>query len=509
MPTITPSIPYTWKSFTDGTVDTYVGEDREPFLDRRNGGLKLRISDGVTPGGRSNFLSPIGAIQTPSILAPIDNGVNIVRDPIITASPFTGLDVNGSALVHSGSYWALSLNSDLTSPILEVALDVDNLNTLDLSRFMLTLLPDTKYYVAVRYVSDKGFSSNFSDTIEFTTRDVMASAYTGNIEFAANLEATTQVRPLAWDLSGDGKHAVSVSKRSATVFKATIWSEVNGVWSVSSTILDFSTDVYRAKINRNGTIVSFTHYLEARATIYEYNGSDWLKTLDVTLPAPATNLTHAELDVEGEVCVLRGYGGVGTSGFIVPYTRESGGWIEMDMDAPTLNAVGPNGQTYGSRLSILSYGLTMAVYSNAESLLYKFNYDKATYRWVIANQGDTTGHNVQTITSIGTYVAALTVAGLILLFDTSMNLLSTYDLNLTGSVGANSRIKANLNHDILFVYTGSGAVRALTRSGNTLTQIGTLAQGELIGMSENADVVIIRKEIPQGVDTFVYAEVYS
>lgn len=42
--------PVIWRSFDSDALFSEVGIDREPVLDKRDGNIKLRVFDGVTPG---------------------------------------------------------------------------------------------------------------------------------------------------------------------------------------------------------------------------------------------------------------------------------------------------------------------------------------------------------------------------------------------------------------------------------------------------------------------------
>lgn len=167
------STPITWKSFEDETINDFVGLDGEPFIDRRNGGLKICISDGLTPGGIRTLASGMaGYIFQPTILTPIAGVQDIVLSPNITSSPFIGLSVDGAVDSHKNTYWEINKLPGFSGSLFSAMTTGNGVEVWDLSLTVDILPPSTQLYVRCRYESDSGVLSEWSPISMFVTAAV-------------------------------------------------------------------------------------------------------------------------------------------------------------------------------------------------------------------------------------------------------------------------------------------------------------------------------------------------
>jgi len=199
MGTQTITSPVSIQVFTDNTIDSYIADDRELFIDKRNGSPIMRVGDGVTPGGQPAFPDVVGGIATPTILTPADGSTGIVTAPVITADSMLGIKPDGTAETHDGTYWEISTVANFGSIYWQSNLDTNNLTSIDLSAAGITLDKSTVYYVRVRYVSASGTSSEWSPITSFTT------------ELGFNGIELTQIFPGDPQTSGFFGHRVTIS----------------------------------------------------------------------------------------------------------------------------------------------------------------------------------------------------------------------------------------------------------------------------------------------------------
>ena len=163
--------PFLWKRFTSNALDTYLGLPGEPVIDLRTGVPQLRLCDGVTPGGHpvggSNDLS---GVAIPFIISPLDGATGVAKSPIITASQFHGIKLDGTADTHVASYWQFAADQAFTSIAYQSGRTTTDLTSIDLQAKGVQLDSGRKY-ARVAYEGGEGGVSDWSPVIGF---DVLA-----------------------------------------------------------------------------------------------------------------------------------------------------------------------------------------------------------------------------------------------------------------------------------------------------------------------------------------------
>lgn len=162
-----------WNRFYDDAIETYVGAKNEPVLDYRNlQQPRLRIMDGVTPGGTQlgDYGDDIAYVQTPQIVSPLNGAVDVNPTPMLTGSAFIGRVEGGAPDAHAASYWEIASDSQFANLIHTSGRVTDALTVYDLAAVPLTFEPETRFYARVRYESATGLLSAWSPVIDVTTR---------------------------------------------------------------------------------------------------------------------------------------------------------------------------------------------------------------------------------------------------------------------------------------------------------------------------------------------------
>ncbi|MBR9980878.1 MAG: hypothetical protein KFF50_07610, partial [Desulfatitalea sp.] len=129
--------------------------------------------------------------KQPMVYFPVDGATNISLTPRLTASAFSGGDVDDT---HLRSQWRVWKTQNKQT-VLDVTRKRNPLNTLWIPFF--TLSPGTTYACQVRYFDHQGQASKWSSPVHFTTR---SSWFTRS---ASNLTDETSI-PVAVDLDVEG-----------------------------------------------------------------------------------------------------------------------------------------------------------------------------------------------------------------------------------------------------------------------------------------------------------------
>ena len=109
--------------------------DGEPLIDRRGGDTKVRIGDGVTPGGNPMATGSIGGVVTPTITS--HNGTEgapatVTLVPQFTSDAFYGVTIDVESDTHAASYWQIATDAAFTNLVVNTGYDTVNLTDLDL-----------------------------------------------------------------------------------------------------------------------------------------------------------------------------------------------------------------------------------------------------------------------------------------------------------------------------------------------------------------------------------------
>jgi hypothetical protein len=102
-------------------------------------------------------------VVKPTITAPANNTVNVTDTPLITASPYLSL----YGIAQANAEWELSTSS--TFDFINVASTINGSNTQFQLNASSGLATSNTYYARVRYSDTSNNSSDYSNTIEFTT----------------------------------------------------------------------------------------------------------------------------------------------------------------------------------------------------------------------------------------------------------------------------------------------------------------------------------------------------
>jgi hypothetical protein len=161
--------PFLFKRATTNAIDSYVGVEDEVVIDTRETPYRLRVMDGVTPGGIV-ITSEYVYTPAPIIQYPIDGAIDIVRSPVITAS--TPTYPNGDS--HVASKWEIATDISFNNIAFDSGYDAVNLTGIDIDTKGGVLDLNTTYYVRVKYYAASGSVSNYSPVFSFTTVAVLS-----------------------------------------------------------------------------------------------------------------------------------------------------------------------------------------------------------------------------------------------------------------------------------------------------------------------------------------------
>ena len=120
-----------------------------------------KIADGVISPGRAFVFKP-------TITSPANNSTNITDVQLITASPFLSL----YGIAQANAEWQLSTNSQFA--FINVASTINGSNTQFQINSSSGLVTSNTYYARVRYSDTSNNSSDYSDTIQFSTADAFS-----------------------------------------------------------------------------------------------------------------------------------------------------------------------------------------------------------------------------------------------------------------------------------------------------------------------------------------------
>ena len=192
-------------SYDDASLEDYVALAYEPIVDRRVAGRpRLRMGDGVTPGGIAIAGSGGGNVETPHILAPVNGAVDIDSNADITASPFVGLLANQQIDRHAFSNWEIATDITFDNVVYSAVRTTGNKNILPLDN-ITEIVGSTTYYVRVQYSSYSGGVSEWSNYSQFTTGVISSGGPGGgNTPGGSTLQVLTHETPTAGHMYGTG-----------------------------------------------------------------------------------------------------------------------------------------------------------------------------------------------------------------------------------------------------------------------------------------------------------------
>lgn len=308
---------FLWKRFYDASIESYVGAVDEPILDMRSGVFIIRLCDGVTPGGWPVNSEVVPGINTPAILSPINNAVDIVTSPIITCGAFEGIS---DALVndtHASSKWQISTSATFTTILHDSGFSATRLTVHNLSTIPLTLASNTIYYVRVMHKGASGLESEWSTGVKFTTDNGIPDALRVTL---------TASDGLINDLGGE--YGVQISANKSTVAftargedttasssgAAYVFTQSSGIWSQQAKLksplpevdgyfgsgIALSDDGNRIAVGADGETASGLAKA-GRVHIFTRSGTTWSHLAVINPPVPQANARFgSSVDISGD-----------------------------------------------------------------------------------------------------------------------------------------------------------------------------------------------------------------
>jgi hypothetical protein len=364
--------PVLWQSFDDtDSLFSVVGIAREPIIDARGGGLRLRISDGVTPGGL-----PIGgglllSVKKPSITSPLNDSLGIDLSPVISSSAYNSTDSNN--IVHASSRWQIDTSPLFSSPVYDSGNDVNNLTNLDLSTIPLSLLPSTRYYTRVLHTSSSETVSEWSNIISFVTRAAIPDTQITSLLPGVDLTDLNYGRSVA--INGNGTiAAIGATRIGGTAESGVyIFKKVGNTWMYNQKVLpsvvtasdNFGISVALSE-SGNVLVVGDSSNAQGVAFVFNLDGSgDYIESQILT------NTDGGEYKAFGYVVAVSKDGSVLaagapsavynglTCGSVYLYRFVGGTWVETSRVIP---ADTPQGSGYaGGTIALSEDGNVVAV----------------------------------------------------------------------------------------------------------------------------------------------------
>lgn len=243
------------------------------------------------------------AIQTPTILVPVNNAVNRPVPLTITASSF---NVNGGADAHNSSDWQISTNVNFSS----IAKEVTGNTTFKTEWAVEDLAANTAYYVRVRYKGDNLPYSGWSLPSKFTTASASVNKPTithptnGSTNNAQPLTATSSSFAVTGgtDTHASSNWQVATDSNFNNIILNNLGDQINKIsWTVTS------------------LLPNTLYYLRVQHVGANYNSSDWSNVISfrtlgggVNVPVitqPSNNFVtqQSELDIVSSAFYSSGY----------------------------------------------------------------------------------------------------------------------------------------------------------------------------------------------------------
>lgn len=186
-----------WKRANTSAINSYVGVANEVVVDYTGSSPKLRVMDGVTPGG--TVINSENVVTTkPSIVTPANNAVDIDLTPILTAVS----NVTNSIDVCAFSRWQIATDSGFTNVVLDTGAIAGDGTLVDLSMYNNSLVANTQYWARVMHFMTSGITTDFSIATSFTTIATVTKQHIQTL-IPASIEAGDDFG-YSIDISADG-----------------------------------------------------------------------------------------------------------------------------------------------------------------------------------------------------------------------------------------------------------------------------------------------------------------
>ena len=257
----------------------------------------LRTRRRSTNGGTSAwstavaFTTYVKYINTPSITSPTNGATEQGPTVAFTANAFSS---NATSQTHLSSDWQIATDSGFTNVVDSLTNDTTN-KTGWSSTF--TLLADTVYYARVRYKSNSGYTSNWSNSISFSTKEtyIATPSITSPTASQTDVLSTHQFTSSAFSSSAVGEgHASSDWEVATDVGFTNIVKTVNNssaskvTWAPGQ--LPVNTTLY-VRVRHDG---DFSNSSEWSTPIQFTTDDTYITTPSITSPAnEATNQSNS------------------------------------------------------------------------------------------------------------------------------------------------------------------------------------------------------------------------
>jgi hypothetical protein len=348
-----------------------LGDPREPVLYTKNGKVKVRIMDGATPGGKPLGGDVLTAIDTPTIVSPLDDSVGISASPVITGSPYAATNITNNR--HVATRWQIATDALFTTLVYDSGEATTNKESIDLSTVPQVLVEAIEHFVRVKHYSIDDLESEWSPVVSFTTGIVLPD--TQLFKLTASDGAASDVYGNVVVISDDkstvvvGAYNENSSAGTAYIYKwnGSSWVETilrpasRSNQSQFGKAIDVSSDGNKIIIGAPGQFGA--NQYNRRVYVFTWNGSSWVEELFLTTgETPFTSLgSSVALSGNGEVRVVGDPGyDYSVAGFNYRmgkcriYRWNGTGWARTDIVIPGVHGTYPGYNWSLGRASVVS-----------------------------------------------------------------------------------------------------------------------------------------------------------
>ena len=360
--------PWLWKRFTTNTIDSYTGGVDEPIIDLRNGAAKIRICDGVTPGGKVVGGEIVTGVAPPQITSH-NGGETVTLQPLFQASPFHGITAALVADSQSSATWQVATVADFS-----VVERTEIVTAGDLTQWTpATNLPVGQIYVRVKYTGVSGTESAFSNVVA----DLTVPKPLPELEIAKLLAsdgAGSDVYGWSVSISGDGTAALigayeddhSGYNSPGSVYALKL---ENGSWVQKQKLIagDASAGARfgsSVSISDDGATALIGAYGADTAYVFQLENGSWVEKQKLTGTGVASGDLYgaaSAVSADGTVAVIgsrRSDASASNAGAAYIFALENGSWVQKQKLTAS-DAI--NGGGFGYATSVSADGSVILV----------------------------------------------------------------------------------------------------------------------------------------------------
>lgn len=216
-------------------------------------------------GVHSEFTLPVGEqeVAKPSINSPLNNATETPLALTISTSAFATNPTEFDT--HSSTDWQVATDASFTSKIIDVIADTVNLESYDASG----LDTNTTYYIRVRHNGEHLGSSDWSDTVSFTTANtyIETPVITAPVDGATDIASTVTVTASAFNAIGtnDTHQATNWQVATDVGFSNIVYQSLNDTSRLTSITLsnEFTNTTYYVRAAYVGQSLGQSDYSAA------------------------------------------------------------------------------------------------------------------------------------------------------------------------------------------------------------------------------------------------------